>query len=57
MTNGSDAALLSAAIACGTSYTAGTQSATTTLADGDFIKLTIAATGSKQVAVDVKGTL
>jgi hypothetical protein len=57
MTNGSDAALLSAAITCGTTYTDGTQSATTTLADGDFIKLTIAANGSKQVAVDVKGTL
>jgi hypothetical protein len=57
MTNGSDSALLSEAITCGTSYTAGTQSGTTTLAAGDFIKLTIAASGSKQVSVDVKGTL
>lgn len=57
MTNSSDLALLSTAITCGTSYTAGTQSSTTTLADGDFIKLSVAATGSKQVAVDVKGTL
>lgn len=57
MTNGSDTALLSSAITCGTSYTDGTQSGTTTLAAGDFIKLSIAADGSKQVAVDVKGTL
>jgi hypothetical protein len=57
MTNGSGTALLSAAISCGTSYTDGTQSATTTLAAGDFIKLSIAANGSKQIAVDVKGTL
>lgn len=57
MTNGADAALLSVAITCGASYTAGTQSATTTLADGDFIKLTIAASDSKQVSIDVKGTL
>jgi hypothetical protein len=57
MTNGTDTALLSAAITCGTSYTDGTQSGTTTLAAGDFIKLTIAASGSKQVAVDVRGTL
>jgi hypothetical protein len=57
MTNGAGSALLSAAITCGTTYTAGTQSATTTLANGDFVKLTFAANGSKQVAVDISGTL
>jgi hypothetical protein len=56
-TNGSGTALLSSAISCGTSYTDGTQSATTTLESGDFIELAIAVDGSKQVAVDIKGTL
>lgn len=56
ITNGAGAALLSSAIACGTTYSAGTQSATMTLTEGDFIKLVIAASGSKQVAVDLKGT-
>ncbi|MBS1823429.1 MAG: collagen-like protein [Acidobacteria bacterium] len=57
MTNGAGTALLTSAISCGTSYTAGTQSATTTLASNDYVKLTVAASGSKQVSIDVKGTL
>jgi hypothetical protein len=56
MTNGTGTTLLSSAISCGTTYTSGTQSTTTTLTNGDFIKLSIAANGSKQVAVDLKGT-
>lgn len=51
MTNGAGSALLQSAITCGTTCTAGTQSATTTLPNGDFTKLVIAANGSKQVSI------
>jgi len=56
VTNGAGTALLTGAITCGTSYTAGTQSGTTTLVNADYLKFTIVADGTtKQVSVDVSG--
>ena len=56
-TNGTGTGLLTGAITCSTSFAAGTQSATTTLASGDFIKFSFVADGTaKQTTWEVSGT-
>lgn len=55
-TNGSGTGLLTAAVAGSPSYANGTQSATTTIAPGDYIKVTFVADGtSKQIGIDLAG--
>jgi len=55
-TNSTGTGLLTGAITCSTSYASGVQSATTTLAPGDFIKFTFVADGtSKQTSWVVSG--
>lgn len=56
-TNGAGTALLTGAITCTTSFAAGTQSGTTTIASGDFIKFSFAAGGTaKQTTWVVTGS-
>lgn len=57
VTNGAGTGLLTGAITCTSSYAAGTQSATTTLANGDYLKFTFVAGGTaKQTSWVVQGT-
>lgn len=57
VTNSAGTALLSGAITCTNSYAAGTQSATTTLVNGDWLKFTFTFDGSsKQMDVPVAGS-
>lgn len=57
VTNGAGTALLTAAVTGTSAYANGTQSATTTIASGDFLKITLVADGtSKQLGIDVAGT-
>ena len=46
VTNGAGTALLTGAITCSSSWAVGTQSATTTIAAGDYLKFTFAADGT-----------
>jgi hypothetical protein len=56
-TNGAATALLTGAVTCTSSFAAGTQSGTTTIASGDFIKFTFVADGtSKQTSWVVTAT-
>jgi hypothetical protein len=56
-TNGAGTGLLTGAITCSSSFAAGTQSGTTTIAAGDYIKFTFVAGGTaKQTTWVVKGT-
>lgn len=57
-TNGAGTALLTGAITGTSTYANGTQSATTTIASGDFLKITYVITGTSthQVGIDVAGT-
>lgn len=55
--NGAGTSLLTAVITCTTTFAAGTQSATTTIASNDYIKITVVADGtSKNVFAAVTGT-
>jgi hypothetical protein len=57
VTNGAGTALLTGAITCSSSYASGTQSATVTLAAGDYLKFTFVASGTaKQATFVVAGT-
>jgi len=57
VTNGSNTGLLTGAITCTTSFAAGTQSGTTTLANGDYLKFSFVADGvTKQSTWVAKGT-
>jgi hypothetical protein len=57
VTNGAGTALLTAAVTGTSSYANGTQSATTTIAAGDYLKVTFVADGTtKQIGIDVAGT-
>ena len=47
-TNGSATALLTGAVTCSSSFAAGTQSATVTIASGDYIKFTFVADGTSK---------
>jgi hypothetical protein len=49
-TNGAATALLTGAVTCSSSFAAGTQSGTTTIASGDFIKFTFVADGTSKQA-------
>jgi hypothetical protein len=56
-TNGAGTGLLTGAITCSSSFAAGTQSGTTTIASGDYIKFTFVADGtSKQSTFVITGT-
>lgn len=56
-TNGAGTALLTGAVTCTNAFAAGTQSATVTIAAGDFIKFTFAEDGTtKQTTAVVTGT-
>lgn len=56
-TNGAGTGLLTGAITGTSTYANGTQSGTTTIVSGDFIKITYVADGtSKQIGIDVAGT-
>jgi hypothetical protein len=56
-TNGAGTALLTGAITGSSTYTNGTQSGTTTIASGDYVKVTFVADGTtKQIGIDVAGT-
>ncbi len=48
VTNGAATALLTGAITCSSSFAAGTQSATTTIASGDYIKFSFVADGTSK---------
>lgn len=55
-TNGSGTALLSAAITGSSTYTTGTQGSTTTIASGDYVKVTFVSDGtSHQIGIDMAG--
>jgi hypothetical protein len=57
VTNGAGTALLTGAVTCSSSFAAGTQSGTTTIASGDYLKFTFVADGtSKQSTWVVQGT-
>lgn len=57
VTNGAGTALLSTAVTGTSTYVNGTQSGTTTIASGDFLKITFVADGTtKQIGIDVAGT-
>ncbi len=57
VTNGAGTALLTGAVTCSSSLAAGTQSGTTTIANGDFLKFTFVADGaSKQSTWVITGT-
>lgn len=57
VTNGAGTALLTGAITCSSSFAAGTQSGTTTLAAGDYLKFSFVADGTtKQTTFVVTGT-
>lgn len=57
VTNGAGTGLLTGAITGTSTYANGTQSATTTIASGDYLKITFVADGtSKQIGIDVTGT-
>ena len=57
VTNSSGTALLTGAVTCSSSYASGTQSATTTLANGDYAKFTFVAGGTtKQTDWQISGT-
>lgn len=57
VTNGAGTALLTGAVTCTNSYAAGTQSATVTLASGDFLKFTYIADGTtKQFDIPILAT-
>lgn len=56
-TNGAGTGLLTGAVTATTSFAAGTQSATKTIANGDVIKISLASdAASKQIGIDVVGT-
>lgn len=56
-TNGAGTGLLTGAVTATNSYANGTQSGTTTIASGDYLKITFVADGtSKQIGIDVAGT-
>jgi VCBS repeat-containing protein len=56
-TNGAGTALLTSAITGSNTYAAGTQSTTTTIASGDFIKVSFGVDGTtKQISIDIAGT-
>ena len=56
-TNGGGTALLTGAITGSSTYAVGTQSTTTTIAPGDYIKVSFVADGNtKQISIDVAGT-
>lgn len=55
--NGAGTSLLTAVITCTNSFASGTQSATTTIASADYIKITVVADGtSKNVFASITGT-
>lgn len=57
VTNGSGTGLLTGAVTCSTSFAAGTQSGTTTIANGDYLKFTFVADGTAtQTAWVINGT-
>jgi hypothetical protein len=55
VTNGGGTDLLTGPITCGPSFVAGTQSATNTLANGDYLKFTFAADGTSKQSTWVVG--
>ncbi len=57
VTNGAGTALLTGAITGSSTYANGTQSGTTTISSGDFLKVTYITDGTtKQIGIDVAGT-